>query len=46
MNFNLYKYRDTIWRILTTSVKAGLYSRSIVQIKMLIDFKFKAISHL
>jgi len=48
VKYNYNSHRGAIWRILTTSVKAGLYkySRSVVQIKMLIDLKFKAIVNL
>jgi len=36
----------TVWPILTAGIQSGLYGRSVVQMKMLIDFKFKAILNL
>jgi len=40
---NVISYSGAIWRILTISITAGIYSRSNTQIKMLNDFKFTAV---
>jgi len=40
---NFIWYSGAIWRILTTIITVGLYSRSTAQIKMQNNFKFKAV---